>query len=70
MVGRGTKDVDTIARIRREFFVCGKFVKEICRELHVSRNTVRYVLRSGETSYEYEREVQPRPKRKRPGTPM
>jgi hypothetical protein len=28
----------------------------------VSRNTVRKVLRSGETSFEYEREVQPRPK--------
>ena len=28
----------------------------------VSRNTVRRVLRSGETSFEYEREVQPRPK--------
>ena len=28
----------------------------------MSRNTVRKVLRSGETSFEYEREVQPRPK--------
>jgi len=28
----------------------------------VSRNTVPKVLRSGETSFEYEREVQPRPK--------
>jgi hypothetical protein len=28
----------------------------------VSRNTVRKVLRSGETSFEYERNVQPRPK--------
>jgi transposase len=56
------KGVDTIARIRREFFVRGKSIKEICRELHVSRNTVRKVLRSGETSFEYEREVQPRPK--------
>ncbi|MBN8750034.1 MAG: IS21 family transposase [Variovorax sp.] len=56
------KGVDTIARIRREFFVRGKSIKEICRELHVSRNTVRKVVRSGETSFEYEREVQPRPK--------
>ena len=30
--------------------------------MKVSRNTVRKVLRSGETSFEYEREVQPRPK--------
>ena len=56
------KCVDTIARIRREFFVQGKTIKEIVRELHVSRNTVRKVLRSGATAFEYEREVQPLPK--------
>src|SRR5205814_1633569 len=54
--------VETIARIRREHFVKGKTIKEIARDLKVSRNTVRRVLRSGETSFEYEREVQPRPK--------
>lgn len=46
--------VDTIARIRREFFVQGKTIKEIVRELHVSRNTVRKVVRSGATAFEYE----------------
>jgi transposase len=56
------KGVDTIARIRREFFVRGRTIKEIVRELHVSRNTVRKVLRSGATEFSYEREVQPRPK--------
>ena len=45
------KGVDTIARIRREFFVRGKTIKEIVRELHVSRNTVRKVLRSGATEF-------------------
>src|SRR6201993_582684 len=54
--------VETIARIRREHFIKGKTIKEIVRDLKVSRNTVRKVLRSGETSFEYEREVQPRPK--------
>ena len=49
-------------RIRREHFLKGKTIKEIARDLKVSRNTVRKVLRSGETSFEYEREVQPRPK--------
>jgi len=53
------KGVDTIARIRREFFVRGKTIKEIVRELHVSRNTVRKVLRSGATEFIYQREVQP-----------
>jgi DNA replication protein DnaC/transposase len=54
--------VETIARIRREHFIKGKTIKEIARDLKVSRNTVRKVLRSGETSFEYERAVQPRPK--------
>jgi transposase len=56
------KGVDTIARIRREFFSRGRTIKEIVRELHVSRNTVRKVLRSGATEFSYEREVQPLPK--------
>jgi transposase len=42
--------------------VKGKTIKEIARDLKVSRNTVRKVLRSGGTSFEYDREVQPRPK--------
>jgi transposase len=54
--------VDTIGRIRREHFLKGKSIKEIVRDLRVSRNTVRKVLRWGETSFEYAREVQPRPK--------
>ena len=39
--------VETVARIRREHFVKGKTIKEIARDLKVSRNTVRKVLRSG-----------------------
>ena len=54
--------VETIGRIRREHFVKGKSIKEIVRDLKVSRNTVRKVLRSAETSFSYQREVQPRPK--------
>src|ERR1700675_2580853 len=54
--------VETIGRIRREHFIKGKTIREIARDLKVSRNTVRKVLRSGETSFSYEREVQPRPK--------
>jgi len=54
--------VETVGRIRREHFVQGKSIKEIARDLRISRNTVRKVLRSGETSFAYEREVQPQPK--------
>ncbi|MGG6898587.1 helix-turn-helix domain-containing protein, partial [Rhizobium sp. BR 315] len=43
------KRVDTIARVRRAFHVQGWSVKKIVRELHVSRNTVRKILRSDET---------------------
>ncbi|MCE3250605.1 MAG: transposase of ISMdi27, family [Geminicoccaceae bacterium] len=54
--------VETIGKIRRAYFVQGKPIKAICRELRLSRKVVRKVLRSGATSFEYEREVQPRPK--------
>jgi Homeodomain-like domain len=54
--------VETIGRIRREHLGKGKSIKEIARSLHLSRNTVRRILRSGETAFSYEREVQPRPK--------
>src|ERR1700730_4589273 len=59
---RGMLVVETIGRIRREHFVKGKPIKEIMRELKVSRNTVRKVLRSGAISFEYTRAGQPRPK--------
>ena len=52
--------MDTIARVRREHFVRGETIKEIVRDLHVSLNTVRKILRSGAT--EYERTVQPQPR--------
>jgi transposase len=54
--------VETIGRIRRERYVKGKAIKEIARDLKISRNTVRKVLRSNATSFEYERGHQPRPK--------
>ena len=54
--------VETIGRIRREHFVKGKTIKEIVRDLGISRNTVRKALRSEETSFVYERDTQPLPK--------
>ena len=54
--------VETVARIRRAHFGQGKSIKAISRELGIARNTIRRVLRSGETAFVYEREVQPRPK--------
>ena len=37
--------VETIAKIRRAYFSLGKPIKEICRELHLSRKVVRKVIR-------------------------
>src|SRR5882757_7560630 len=54
--------VETIAKIRRAFFVQGKPIKAICRELGVSRKVVRKVVRSEATEFHYEREAQPLPK--------
>jgi len=53
--------VETIAKIRRAYFVQGKAIKAICRELKISRKVVRKVLRSNEAAFEYERSVQPMP---------
>jgi len=54
--------VETIAKIRRAYFQDKKPIKQICREIRVSRNTVRKVIRSGATEHTYERTVQPQPK--------
>jgi transposase len=54
--------VETIAKIRRLFFVQGKPIKAICRELGLSRKVVRKVIRSKATEFHYEREAQPLPK--------
>jgi transposase len=54
--------VETIAKIRRAFFLQGKAIKAICRDLGVSRKVVRKVIRSGSTEFRYEREHQPFPK--------
>ena len=54
--------METIAKIRRAYFSDCKSIKSICRELRLSRNVVRKVIRSGQTSFSYERIVQPRPK--------
>ena len=54
--------VETIAKIRRAFFVQGKAIKAICRDLGVSRKVVRKVIRSGSTEFRYHREDQHLPK--------
>ncbi len=54
--------VETIAKIRRASLSQGKSIKEICRELRVSRKVVRKVIRSNATEFRYERSRQPLPR--------
>jgi transposase len=54
--------VETVAKIRRGYFVQGKPIKAICRGLRVSRKVVRKVVRSEATEFRYERENQPLPR--------
>ena len=54
--------LETVAKIRRAYFVQKKPIKAICRELRVSRKVVRKVLRSEATEFHYERSEQPQPR--------
>jgi transposase len=54
--------LETVAKIRREHLAGGKGMKTIAREMGLSRNTVRKVIRSGRASFAYERTEQPHPK--------
>lgn len=54
--------VETVAKIRRAFFVQQKPIKQICRELKGSRKVVRKVIRSEATAFRYTRTSQPAPK--------
>ena len=54
--------VETIGEIRRAHFRDGRSIKGISQDLHVSRETVRKVVRSGATSFSYEHKTRPRPK--------
>ena len=54
--------VETIARIRRDHLVKGVPIKKIARDLRVSKNTIRKVVRGDETSHTYARKIQPMPK--------
>ena len=54
--------VETIGRIRRAFLVDKKPIRQIVRELRISRQTVRKAVRGSATEFRYERQVQPQPR--------
>jgi len=53
--------VETIAKVRRKYFVDGVSIKRISLDLRLSRNTVRKIVRSGKTEHQYHRINQPVP---------
>ena len=55
-------NVETIRKVRQAHFRDGKGIREISRDLNLSRNTVRNIIRSGITDQKYERTAQPHPK--------
>ena len=54
--------VETIGRIRRAFLVDHKPIRQIVRELRISRKTVRKAIRGWSTEFRYERQAQPQPR--------
>lgn len=54
--------METIRKIRCAHHRDGKSIREIARDFHLSRNTVKKVLRSEATEFTYQRSVQPMPK--------
>ena len=58
----GMISLETTAKVRRDHFVHGKSIKQISRERGISRNSVRKIVRSGETTSRYERSDTPMPK--------
>ena len=58
----GMVTVETIGRIRRAFWVDKKPIRQIVRELRISRQTVRKAIRGSSVEFRYERQVQPQPR--------
>jgi hypothetical protein len=62
VAGWGTLIVETIAKVRRAYFIHKKPIKAICREFRLSRKVVRKVIRSEATEFHYDRRRQPLPR--------
>ncbi len=54
--------METIRKIRLAYHRNNKPIREIARDMNLSRNTVREILRSDVTEQHYERKTQHRPK--------
>jgi transposase len=54
--------VETIRKVRIAVHRDGKSIRKTAKDLSLSRNTVRKVVRSDQTAFEYRRSKQPFPK--------
>src|SRR3977135_527631 len=59
---RGMVRVETMGRIGRAFLVDHKPIRQIVRELRISRKTVRKAIRGSSTEFRYDRQAQPQPR--------
>ena len=54
--------METETKIRRLYFVDELTIKAICKKLHISRNTVRRVIRADAAGATYKRSQRNKPK--------
>jgi transposase len=54
--------VETIRKVRLAYHRDGKSIRKTAKDLRLSRNTVRKVVRNDQTAFEYQRSKQPFPK--------
>ena len=54
--------VETIRKVRLAIHRDNKSIRQTAKDLKLSKNTVKKVIRSDQTRFEYKRKVQPRPK--------
>lgn len=53
--------VESIGKIRRMYFTNQKSIKAIAKELNVSKNTVKKVIRSNKTKFEMVKTIRSKP---------
>lgn len=53
--------MESIAKIRKMYHVDGKAIRAIAKELNISKNTVKKVIRSNETKFELAKYTKDKP---------
>ena len=53
--------VESIAKIRKDYYALGRSIRRIARDRKVSRNTVRKTIRAGQVEFGYVHKMKPLP---------